>query len=271
MLSRCPFPVPWHGEARTGPKAVAMVAEVIDRLEDRPPGTGRPPLPTLKVVEALRFFVREGVQWRELRATAGRASGATLRRRLGAWDGTALLRRVHLALIRMVRAGPEPAPWDVVVDSCSVRAKRGGALTGPNPTDRGKPGTKYHVVVATDGLPLGAVPSAANVHDTRLFRHLLRLAQVACAAIARLYADAGYDSAENRDLCRHDGIQPHIRKIGEAHGSGLGGIRCVVEHGCAWLLANKRLDRRHDRRGHIILALLAAACIFIVANRLEAF
>ena len=93
-----------------GPKAVAMVAAVIDRLEGRPPGTGRPPLPTLKVVEALRFFVREGVQWRELQATAGRASGATLRRRLGAWDGTALLRRVHLALIRMVRAGPAPAP-----------------------------------------------------------------------------------------------------------------------------------------------------------------
>ena len=44
-----------------GPKAEALVAEVIDRLESRPPGTGRPPLPTLKVVEALRFFVREGV------------------------------------------------------------------------------------------------------------------------------------------------------------------------------------------------------------------
>src|SRR4051812_27649316 len=36
----------------------------------------------------------------------------------------------------MVRAGPEVAPWDVVVDSCSVRAERGGELTGPNPTDR---------------------------------------------------------------------------------------------------------------------------------------
>ena len=102
------------------PQAVALVAGVIDRLEGRPYGTGRPLLPTLKVVEALRFFVREGVQWRELRATAGRASGATLRRRLDEWDGTALLRRVQLALIRMVRAGPEP--WDVMVDSCSVRA-----------------------------------------------------------------------------------------------------------------------------------------------------
>ena len=254
-----------------GPKAAALVAGIIDQIEGRPLGPGRPPVPTIKVVETLRFFVREGVQWRELRATAGRACGSTLRRRLDDWGATALLRRVHRALIRMVRAGPETASWDVVVDSCSVRAKHGGELTGPNPTDRGKAGTKYHVVVATDGLPLGVIPSAANIHDTRLFRHLLHLAQIVCAAIAKLYADAGYDSAENRDLCLQDGIQPYIRKIGEAHGSGLGRVRSVVEHDCAWLLANKRLDRRQDRLGRIILALLTAACIFIVANRITPF
>jgi transposase len=244
-------------------RATALVAGIIDRIEERPSGTGRPPVPTIKVVEALRFFLREGVQWRELRAIVGRASGSTLRRRLDDWSAVALLRRVHAVLVRMVRAGPEAAPWDVVVDSCSVRAKHGGELTGPNPTDRGKPGTKYHVVVATDGIPLGAVPSAANAHDTRLFRHLLHLAQSVGAAIGRLYADAGYDSAENRARCLRHGIQPHIRKIGAAHGSGLGRIRCVVEHDCAWLLANKRLDRRQDRLGRVILALLTAACIFI--------
>jgi hypothetical protein len=252
-------------------RAAALVAGIIDQIESRPLRTGRPPLPTIKVVEALRFFVREGVQWRELRATAGRASGSTLRRRLDDGSATAVLRRVHVALVRMVRAGPEAAPWDVVVDSCSVRAKRGGELTGPNPTDRGKAGTKYHVVASTDGIPLGVVPSAANVHDTRLFPHLLRLAQVVCAAVGRLYADAAYDSAENRGLCLQDGIQPHIRKVGEPHGSGLGSIRCGVEHDCAWLLANKRLDRRQDRLGRVILALLIAACIFIVANRIQAF
>lgn len=252
-------------------RAAALVAEIIDRIEDRSLGTGRPPLPTIKVVEALRFFVREGVQWRELRATAGRACGSTLRRRLDEWHATAVLRRVHVALVRMVRAGPEAAPWDVVVDSCSVRAKRGGELTGPNPTDRGKAGTKYHVIALTDGIPLGVVPSAANVHDTRLFLHLLRLAQVVCAAIGKLFADAAYDSADNRDLCLRDGIQPCIRKIGEPHGSGLGSVRCVIEHDCAWLLANKRLDRRQDRLGRMILALLTAACIFIVANRIHPF
>jgi len=255
-----------------GPKASELVAGIIDRIEDRPLGPGRPPVPTVEVVETLRFFVREGVQWRELRAAAGRASGSTLRRRLGEWSGTALLRRVHAVLVRMVRSGPEAAAaWNIALDSCSVRAKRGGALTGPNPTDRGKAGTKYHVVVSTDGIPLAALPSAANVHDTMLFPELLRLAQVVCAAIGQLYADAGYDSADNRWLCLRDGIQPHIRKNGQPHGSGLGAVRCIVEHGCAWLLANKRLDRRNHRLGFIIDALVTTACIFVVANRMCTF
>ena len=34
--------------------------------------------------------------------------------------------------VRIVRSGPEAAAaaWDVVIDSCRVRAKRGGELTG---------------------------------------------------------------------------------------------------------------------------------------------
>jgi Transposase DDE domain len=189
------------------------------------------------------------------------------------WNSTALLRRVHAAVVRMVRAGPEAAAaaWDVVIDTCSVRAKRGGALTGPNPTDRAKRGTKYHVVVASHGIPLAALPSAADVNDTMLFPALLRRALVVCAAIARLYADAAYHSAENRRLCLAQGILPLIRNRGEPHGSGLGTVRCVVEHANAWLLANKRLDRRNDRWTIIIDALLTAACIFVIANRIADF
>ena len=115
------------------------------------------------------------------------------------------------------------------------------------------------------------MPSAANVHDTRLFPHPLRLALAACAAIGRPYADAAHDSAGNRGLRAREGIRPRIREAGQPHGSGLGAVRCVVEHDHAWLLADKRLDRRHDRLGRVILALLTAACIFIVANRISAF
>jgi hypothetical protein len=159
----------------------------------------------------------------------------------------------------------------VVVASCPARAERGGELAGPSPTDRGEAGTKYHVVVATDGTPPGVAPSAADVHDTRLFPHPLRLALAACAAVGKLYADAAHDSAGNRDLCRREGVQPRIREVGSPHGSGLGAVRRVVEHDCAWLLADKRLDRRRDRLGRVILAFLTAACIFVVAKRLRPF
>jgi transposase len=273
---------------------VDLIACLIDEILPPSQGLGHPPAPTTDVVATLRFFLREGVQWRELRAAPGRVSGATLRRRLAAWTSTGVLQQVHARLIRMVRGGPHviSGPGDIVVDSCSVRAKRGGDLVGPNPTDRGKPGTKYHVAVDADGLPLTAVASAANVNDTRLLPHLLNRALVVCANIGRLIADAGYDSQDNRECCRRYGVLPLIRARGDEHGSGLGTIRRVVENAISWLLMNKRLDRRHasraskgcaagptaaacrrerDRSTLILQALLTTACTFIVAKRAVEF
>src|SRR3954462_14999917 len=111
-----------------GATACGLVAGLIDWIEGRHSDQGRPRSPTEAVLETLRFFLREGVQWRELRASEERVSGSTLRRRLSEWSATALLRQVHAVLVRMVRSGPEAAAaaWDVVVDSCSVRAKHGG-------------------------------------------------------------------------------------------------------------------------------------------------
>jgi hypothetical protein len=185
------------------------------------------------------------------------------------WRDMAVLPRTHAVLIRMARSDPDTVTQacDIVVDSCSVRAKRGGDLTGPNPTDRGKRGTKYHIVVSTEGLPLGAVASAANVNDTEMFPELLRLALVVGVAISRVLADAGYDSADNRWLCLREGLQPVIRHKGTEHGSGLGVVRSIVENANAWILNNKRLDRRHDRSAAVIQSLLTAACIFVIANR----
>ena len=53
------------------------------------------------------------------------------------WARTGLLAKVHALLVGMLRGHP-----DLILDACSVRAKRAGDLTGPNPTDRGKRGTK---------------------------------------------------------------------------------------------------------------------------------
>ena len=38
-------------------------------------------------------------------------------------------------------------------------------MTGHNPTDRGKLGTKRHILTDKDGIPLSAVITSANIHD----------------------------------------------------------------------------------------------------------
>lgn len=40
-------------------------------------------------------------------------------------------------------------------------------MTGRNPTDRGKRGTKRHVLTDKKGVPLSVVITAANTHDMK--------------------------------------------------------------------------------------------------------
>src|SRR3954453_10353076 len=63
-----------------GATACGLVAGLIEWIEGPRSDQGRPRCLTEAVVETLRFFLREGVQWRELRATGDRVCGATLRR-----------------------------------------------------------------------------------------------------------------------------------------------------------------------------------------------
>jgi len=40
-----------------------------------------------------------------------------------------------------------------------------GKKTGPNPTDRRKPGSKHHLITDARGIPLAAILTGANRHD----------------------------------------------------------------------------------------------------------
>jgi transposase len=241
-----------------------LIATVIDACDQRPSrGPGHPPSETIRVVATLRRFLREGTPWRSLSATPDQASGATLRRCLRRWAERGLLAKVHALLIGMLRGHP-----DLILDTCSVRAKRGGDLTGPNPTDRGKRGTKYHIATDGDGMPVACLATAANVNDTLLFERLFLAAFAVMARIRTVFADKGYDAEHHRELCRAFGAEPGIHKRGQPRGSGLGTRRWPVERSNAWVLENRRLALRYDRLGFIIQSLLQAACIFLVAGRL---
>ncbi len=148
--------------------------------------------------------------------------------------------------------------------------KKGGALTGPNPTDRGKPGTKRHVLVDAGGIPLALLLSAANVHDSRLLEPLLDAVPPVrqCAGRprkrpAKLHADKAFDFARCRRACRKRGIIPRIARRGVESSERLGRHRWVVERTLAWFARFRRLTVRYERRLDILLGfhLLAAALI----------
>jgi hypothetical protein len=44
----------------------------------------------------------------------------------------------------------------------------GGEATGKDPTNRGKLGTKRHLVIDQHGLPLAVAISPSNVHDSQM-------------------------------------------------------------------------------------------------------
>jgi hypothetical protein len=110
--------------------AIDLVAGIIEQLEKEPEERGRPRLPAA-----------EGSLRRYNSFCAKAFSGADfspgpamppVRRRLREWRDVALLPRVHAAQLRRTRSSPEAATrvLDIVVDSCSVRAKHGGDGAG---------------------------------------------------------------------------------------------------------------------------------------------
>ena len=49
--------------------------------------------------------------------------------------------------------------------------EKGRAATGPNPTDRGKAGSKRHVLTDANGIPLAL--TGANLHDSRVLEEIV--------------------------------------------------------------------------------------------------
>src|SRR5512133_56198 len=147
---------------------------------------------------------------------------------------------------------------------------RGGQKSGPNPTDRGKQGSKRHLVVDRNGIPLTVIHTAANVHDSKVFEDVLD----AIAPIRRprgrrrkrpekLHADKGYDFPRCRKALRKRGIKSRIARRGVESIERLGRHRWVVERTLSWLNRYRRLKVRYERRADIHQGFLDLGCALI--------
>jgi transposase len=159
-----------------------------------------------------------------------------------------------------------------LIRSCDA----GGKKTGPNPTDRRKLGSKHHLIVDAQGIPLAIILSGANRHDVTQLDALVAAIPHIRGKRGRplrkpqmVQGDRGYSSEPHRQRLRERGITPVLAKIGAPHGSGLGKTRWVVERSIAWLHSFRRLKIRYERYAHVHEAFLSLACSLICWTRLK--
>ena len=144
--------------------------------------------------------------------------------------------------------------------------------------DRGRPGAEHHLIVDAGGIPLACVATAANVSDVTMLETMVEAIPALSGGRrgrprrhpGELYADRACHRRRRAAWLLSKGIRPRIARRGEAHGSGLGAKRHVVERTISWLHNFGRFRVRRDRRGDIHDAWVSLGCAMICLRKREA-
>ncbi|MEU2619659.1 IS5 family transposase [Streptomyces sp. NPDC007157] len=254
----------WELFRRVVPETVVVRAQ----------GGGRRRAGDRECLAAIVFVATSGCSWRQLPPVFGPA-WPTVYRRFSRWSQARVWARLHRVILDDLGAQGDVDWSRFAVDSVSVRALKGGLLTGPNPTDRGKGGSKIHLVVDRGGLPVAVGISAANTHDSLALQPLgASIPPVRSRRgprrrrPAKLHADKGYDYDHLRRWLRERGITPRIARRGIDTSQRLGRHRWVVERTMSWLAGCRRLYRRYERKPEHFLAFTAIVTNLINYPRL---
>ena len=255
----------------------ALIEPIL--LDDAPPTPrshgGRPRIDWRAAIDGIIFRLRSGCQWNKLPERFG--SDRSIHRWFQRWSRDGVFEKIWAVLVEACdELGAVDWKWQAA-DGMLGKSRFGGEETGPNPTDRAKPGTKKSLLVEGDGGPLGAVIAGANVLDFQL------LDETICAAVVdrpdpgeveqHLCLDAGYDNAPTREVVEGHGYVGHTRPAREGprpkrRPGRRKARRWVVERTLAWLSKCRALLVRYDKHDENFLGLIQLACGLLWYRRL---
>lgn len=209
-------------------KALPTIWEVPDELWERieplilefdpPKDTGRPRVNPRNVLDALIFRIRTGCQWNRLPRVYG--DDSTIHRTFQHWVEIGLFPKIWALLVEECEAlGWVDWEWQAA-DGTLGKARLGGDEIGPNPTDRGKNGTKKSILTDGQGGPLAIVVAGANVHDAKLLEQTIEAMVVERPKATRrkpqhLCLDKGYDNPSGETAIAKHAYTGHVRRIRE--------------------------------------------------------
>ncbi len=134
-------------------------------------------------------------------------------------------------------------------------------MTGHNPTDRSKLGTKRHILTDKEGIPLSTVITSANTHDVIVATNTIDnivIKRPSSSSITKyrnkkkkqnLCLDKAYHSKEVEQEIIKRGYVPHIRhrreekKLNKKHPAR----RWVVERTNSWHNRFRKLFTRYEK------------------------
>jgi transposase len=221
------------------------------------------------IVDAIRYLVKEGIQWRAMPADF--PPWQTAYGVLDSWQENGATEQVHGELRRQCRlaAGREPGPTAAVIDSQSVKA----AETVGRPSrgyDAGKKtnGRKRHIAVDTIGLLLTVLITAASVQDRDGAKPLLWNLLRAVRTIRHVWADSGYAGKLVTWAKTSLKITVEIVKRTEQHKFVVLPRRWVVERTLAWITRSRRTVRDYERLPEHHETIVYWSMIIIMSRRL---
>jgi putative transposase len=155
-------------------------------------------------------------------------------------------------------------------------------MTGHNPTDRSKLGSKRHILVDKEGIPLSTFITSANTHDATVAidtvdsmvikrRQSYKLIDRNKRKKQNLCLDKAYHSKEVEQEIIKRGYIPHIRhrreeekQFKKKHPAR----RWVVERTNSWHNRFRKLFTRYEKKEENYLGLVQLANSLIVYRRL---
>ncbi|MFG3588752.1 IS5 family transposase [Streptomyces sp. NPDC047990] len=234
---------------------------------------GRKPLPDRQVLCGILYVLHTGIHYEYLPQGLGFGSGMTCWRRVRDWNQADVWQRLHEVLLAELNAASRLDCTRCVADSSRVRAPKRESQTGPSPVDRGRVGSKHHLITDGHGTSLAVLLTGGNRNDVTQLLPLLSAIPPVRGRVGRsrrnpdsLFADRDYDHDIYRDQVRAHGIVPAIAR----RGTGLGTYRWVVKRSFAWLYGFRRLRIRWERRADIHEAVLKLACCLLTHRQLRA-
>ena len=151
-------------------------------------------------------------------------------------------------------------------------------MTGHNPTDRSKLGSKRHILTDKDGIPLSTFITSANTHDVIVATNTIDNIVIKRPPPSKsknkqnLCLDKAYHSKEVEQEILKRGYIPHIRHRREEEklfcGKKHPARRWVVERTNSWHNRFRKLFTRYEKKDENYFGLVELANSLIVYRRL---